>query len=393
MVVHRSLVEVGILAAVSGVEERLREFEHVVGVARFGAVALVDVTLCCRRGHEPFVHRVAADADGAVGGDVGPEVACGGGISRHRAVELSDALKADVLGHLRVGMTVVEERGRNRLHAAHHRGVAVFLGTVEIFGVVGEVIGIGQDFVHAAVLRVEHALHGVGVVFGHEIYGPVAHLEEHREGLVALTIYICVAQAGHHLVLHIEGHIAAGAVEFGGAAAVHIRPKCVVGIAADVALEALCVGVEFVLTILHDGEHVVHALLELRLRGGIVAGGISLREGREIVSAHMTVETEVAAAPVLEVGVERRPVGILSRVESGLTHEGCEQTVHVVGEQHVEVAAHSLAQRSFRERHLREFEVLGVELVFGLCRQREDQSQKRKEFLLHGIDVVYVNIK
>ena len=194
-------------------------------------------------------------------------------------------------------------------------------------------------------------------------------------------------------MLHIEGHIAACAVELGGAAAVHIRPKCVVGIAADVALEALRVAVELVLTILHDGEHVVHALLELRLRGGIVAGGISQREGREIVSAHVSVEPEVAAAPVLEVGVFCCPVGIIPRVESGLTHEGREQTVHVVGEQHVKVAVHGLTQRPIRERHLRELEVLGVEFVFGLCRQREDQSQKRKEFLLHGIDVVYVNIK
>ena len=45
VIVHRTLIEICILTVVSGIEERLREFQHVVGVAGFRSVAFVHVAL------------------------------------------------------------------------------------------------------------------------------------------------------------------------------------------------------------------------------------------------------------------------------------------------------------------------------------------------------------
>ena len=74
MVPRGLLVEVGILGITGTVGQHLAELQHVVRVARLGAVELVDVAVAVALRQEVLANRVAADADGAVLGHVGPEV-------------------------------------------------------------------------------------------------------------------------------------------------------------------------------------------------------------------------------------------------------------------------------------------------------------------------------
>ena len=267
-------------------------------------------------------------------------------------------------------MTVVQETGVNCLHTVHHHRVAVLFRSGKVFVFSGELIGIGQNLVNASVFRVENALHCRGIVLCYEIYRPVAHLQEHRAGLFVLTIYICVAQTGHHLVLHIQGHIAASTVECRR----HIRPQVVVGISSDVAVKTFRVAVERILTVFHHTDHIIHTFLQLSPDGIVVTCSIGQRKGREIVTAHMAVQTERTASPVVEVGMQGCPVLVNTAVEPGLTYERCQESVYVVGHQHLDVEIHRRLQRSLRECHLGKLEVFRIETVFTLGTQREHQS-------------------
>ena len=70
------LVEVGIAGIVCAVGHHLREFQHIVGIARLGAVEVVDILCRVSGSKEMFVHRVSTDADSAVLCYVCPEILC-----------------------------------------------------------------------------------------------------------------------------------------------------------------------------------------------------------------------------------------------------------------------------------------------------------------------------
>ena len=372
MVPHRLLVEVGIASIARAVEHHLRELQHVVRVARLGAVQLVDVSVGILSGQEVLVDRVAADADGAVRGHVLPEVLGRLEVVGGRGVFLPDALHADVLRHLRVGVFAVEEGRRERLHALEHRPVGVFLRCVEVFLVAEELVGVEHRLVHAAVLRVEHALH-VGVAqLRHYVDAPVGELAEQLAGHLALAVDVGIAQSGQNLVLHVEGHPSAVALVGLYVTLVEGRPVRVDGLSADESVESLGVLVELVLTVLHHLQHVVHALLQTGLQVGVVTGGIGQGQGRQIVAADVAAEVEAGVAPVGEVRVARGPLVVRRLLvrrlgQSGLAHVGRQQAVDVVFHEHLDVLVHGCLHRTVEQCHLLQVEVFGIEQALGRC--------------------------
>ncbi len=286
------LIEVGIASIVSAVGEHLRELEHIVGVATFGSVELVDVAVAGIGGEEMLVHAVAADAHGPVVCHVGPEVLGGLGVSRLGVAVLVDTFESDVLRHLGVGVPTVEKSRVDGLHAVEHGLVTVFLGGFQVFGVTKDGVSVGQHLVHASVLGVEHSLHGAVGQFGYDIDAPVAELAKHRSSLLAPRIEIGVTQASEHLVLTIEGHPAAMVAEGGDVARKHFLPIIIDRLPAEIAVQPFLVVIEGLLAVGENGEHVVKTFLELLLRRTVMAGGVGQRERAEVVAAHMAREVE-----------------------------------------------------------------------------------------------------
>ena len=150
----------------------------------------------------------------------------------------------------------------------------------------GEGVGIGQHLVHAAMLRVEHALHLLVGEAGGDVDGPVAEPEEQFLGLLVAAVDVGVAQSGIHLVQVVESDPCAGVgteVAFPEGApylvavghSAHVAPSpfrmvARVGIGAGLQL----------------ANHVFHPLLALLASGAGVEG-----QGGEVVSSHMSVES------------------------------------------------------------------------------------------------------
>ena len=313
-----------------------------------------------------FVHRVSANAHGAVLSHILPEVLCSHSIVGHSRILFADSFKANILGHLRVGMLAVEEGGVERLHAVEHGFVRELLGSLQIFLLAEELVGIEQALVHATVFGVEHGFHVGRREFGYHVHAPVGKLAKHLFGCLVLAIDPCIAQAGEYLVLTIEGHPTALALKLAERSAVECCPHIVDGLSANETIESLGVGIVSILTVFHHTHHIVHALLHLRLHGSIVVGCVCQGKCRKIVTTHMTVEIEAVVAPVHKRGVQLGVVvilvtGIGGGGESGLAHIGREQAVHIVLQEHLVVQEHRPLQGRVEQGNLAQFEMTGIE--------------------------------
>ena len=91
--------------------------------------------------------------------------------------EFADAFKSHHFGHLCVGMHIVETVLSLR-HGGKQSTVREACGSLEIFGVLGDGIGIGQYFVHAAMLIAQHLFHLCVVEIRCQVYSPVTETEE-----------------------------------------------------------------------------------------------------------------------------------------------------------------------------------------------------------------------
>ena len=369
VVPHRRLVEVGVLRIVRVVEEVFRELQHVVRVARLRTLHIINVQVAVLMALEMLADGVAADADGAVLCHIVPEVQHGVAIVGQRLVLLPSTFEADVLRHLRVGVLTVEEGRVERLHAVDHLAMAILLRSLEIFLVAEDLVGIHQRLVHAAMFRAQHLLHLLVADVAHQVHAPVGEPAEELLAHLAVGIEEGIPQTRQHLMLTIEGHPAARTAELRDVAGIEARPDVVQGLSADESLQTLRVVLVGILTVLHDGEAVVQLLLHLRLRAGIVRGGIGQGEGADVVSAHVSAQVEARiASPVREVGMLLLPSVILRRTvlrQSCLTDEGSHQPVGIVFQQQSVVRFHHGLHRTLEQRHLLEVEMLRID--FALC--------------------------
>ena len=159
VVVHRILVEVSIASRVCVIKQVLCQFQHIVCVTGLWTIQIAHIAVAAVLVQEVFVHRVTTDADRSVAHYILPEVLGSRLVGGRCGIELGNALESDVLRYLSVGMTVVQERRVERLHAVHHFRMAVFLGRRQVFLVAKQLVGISDGFVHASVLVAQHVLH------------------------------------------------------------------------------------------------------------------------------------------------------------------------------------------------------------------------------------------
>ena len=365
MVKHGHLVEVAILAMGTVGKEVFGELEHVVGVATLGTVSHGDVVVGIAVLHEMLIHTVATQGHGAVLYHIGPEVFGRTPVIVNCQLCIVNCLsllcqsdESDVLGYLRVGMLVAEEGGIDGLHIVHHCLVGVAVGCDEVFLFTGHLIGIGKHLVDAAMLGVEHILHlGIGEV-ADEVDAPVAHLEEALAPLLASGIEPSIAETSKHFMNDVERYVAAVLVELREVATVEACPHTVVGESANVAVESIGVVIEYGLALRHLLQGVVHALLQSGTHILILGGRIGQGECREVVTTHMSVEAEVARAPVGEVGVL-----FLPSLDTCLAEVGGEQAVYIVLQQQVVVEVEGRLEHAVGEGHLLKVEQVRVELA------------------------------
>ena len=215
--------------------------------------------------------------------------------------------------------------------------MAVLLGSVEVFLVAKNLVGIHQRLVHAAMLRAEHLLHQVVRDVAHHVDAPVAEPLEEFLGQGAACVEVSVAQACQYLVLAIERHPAARFAEFCDVASVESCPDVIQRLSADKALQPLRVVLVGILTVLHDVEAIIQLLFHLGLHIRIVRGCVGQGKRAHIVATYVTAEVKACiAAPVREVGVLLFPVVILRRAvlaQACLTDEWSHQSVCVILQQ------------------------------------------------------------
>ena len=120
-------------------------------------------------------------------------------LERIKGREFADTFEAHHLGHLRVGMHIVEI-----VYTLRHRGeqsaVRETHGHAEVFRFAGDGVGIGQHLVHAAVLVAQHSLHLLVAETCRQVDGPIAESEEELLRLLVATIEPRIAQACVHLM-------------------------------------------------------------------------------------------------------------------------------------------------------------------------------------------------
>ena len=202
VVEHCALVEVAIGSIRIGAVEKLCELEHIVGVARFRSVDVVDIVDAGLLGREMLATAIATDGKRTLLRDNLPEIlACV--VPFCVAAEFGNALKSDHLWYLCVGMHVVEAV-LMVLHRSEQLTVSETSGTVEIALVASHGIGIGNHLIHASVLISQHTFHLFVAQFRRDIDSPVAELQEELTGILVAAVEPCVAQSCIHLVKVVE---------------------------------------------------------------------------------------------------------------------------------------------------------------------------------------------
>ena len=284
-------------------------------------------------------------------------------------------------------MLAVKEGGVQALHAVEHRLVGVLLGSIEVFLVAKQLIGIQHRLVHAAMLGVKQGVHVAVADLRHDVHTPVGHLAEQLLGHVIVAVEVGIAQTGQYFVLHVEGHPATMTLVGLYVALIEGRPVAVDRLTADEAVEALRILVVLILTVLQHADHVVHALLQLRFHAGIVAGSVGQGQGREVMAAHMTAQVKRRVAPVREVRMLRQPLVVAAarvrgRCQTRLTYIRRQQSVNVILQQHLDILVHGRLHRAVKQCHLFQIEMFGIKLRlcrqhhgtrYGSCRKHESQ--------------------
>ena len=266
-------------------------------------------------------------------------------------------------------------------------------GCFEVFLVAEDRVGIGEDFIHTSLLRVEDALHLFGAEPADKCYGPVGHLAVHLLGRLVAGVEIGIAQSGHHLMLAVEGHPSANGIKSLGVALIEFPPHLVDGLPAEKAFHARLVVLVHVLAVFQNTEHVIEPRLQQGTARIVFAGGVGHGEGREIVAAHVSGEVKAVAAPVLEVGMKHQPIGVASGGEPGLTDEWREQTVCIVVEEHLNVEVHGALHGTVEQRDLAEVEMMGVELLLRqtFCRRGHQHGggESEQQRVFHDLSLVF----
>ena len=334
VVEQRPLVEVHRLRRWLPREDVARELEHVVGVARLGGGG-AEVLGGFLDGMEMLAVAVATNAIGTVQRHALPEEL------RHitellLARQLILARRAGDLGNLRVSVETVELvlTARQRVEAEL---VVERQRQLEVIGVAGNGVKVGERLIDAAMLVAERLLLLLMAELRDTQLQPVGHLHDNVERLLVAAVVVHVKQTGENLVERIVR-----------------RPDRLAGVHA--IEKRLRIGRQkaFVISLFRHRflalrqlrDDVVHLRLELRVAGA----GKHQRARRQIMPHAVAAQFALRIFPAtIRLGCSR---------QSGHDAERMQQPVGVEVEQILLVAQHRLTERPVEQSHFGEVERL-----------------------------------
>ena len=166
------LIEVGITSLGIAAVEALGQLQHIIGIARFRTIDIVDEVGACIFAWEMLTTTVTTESQRSLTGDDVPEV-CACGMVGLVAAEFTDTLKSHDFWHLGIGMHIVEAvlSLRHRCEQSTMRESACHF---QVFLLPCHGIGICEHLVHAPMLIVKHSLHLCISKGGCKVNGPVA---------------------------------------------------------------------------------------------------------------------------------------------------------------------------------------------------------------------------
>src|SRR5208282_2012816 len=262
MIVERPFIVVGVDRPGLAEKKLFSEAEHIVGVAGLRPLAMfqhaVEIGWCV----EVLGNTVAAKNNRSAAGNRIPEKTRAG-IGSSVAGKRGDALETGDLRDLRVGVQtgeavlLVHERAKNGLMAKPARKLEILL-------IAGDCIEVRQDFIHAAVLGVEHLLHLLVRETSNDAVTPIPQPEQYLAGLLIARDQPGVTKSGKSLVEIIPRHPFTS--EGFDAAAGHLCPE---GAAARDTADVPVAG--SLLAALQFGNHVIESATQFtrrRIRSG-----------------------------------------------------------------------------------------------------------------------------
>ena len=289
-------------------------FQHDVEIR--GRVEMLGNTVAAKNNRSPTGNRVPEKARAGVGFCV--------------AGKRGDPLETGDLRDLRIGVQtgeavlLIHERVKNGFMAKPARKLEILL-------IAGDCIEVRQDFIHAAVLSIEHLLHLLIRKTCDDAVTPVSQLEHHLAGLLIARDQPGVAQSGKSLVEVIPGHPFAS--EGFDVATRHLRPKCAA--ARDTANVTVAGSL---LAALQFGNHVIEPATQLALPR-IRSGGAHEGQRGEIMTGRVPVEA--SAFPIAVSGLMLR--------QAGFAEERRQQAVWIEVEQVNAVSRYPLRERTVQQ--------------------------------------------
>ena len=268
---------------------------------------------------------------------------------------LIHTLKTDDLGHLGVGVPVVQGGRLMLCHALQQPLVRKAARLLKIFGIARHGIGIGKHLVHAAILLLQRLLYLlVGEVL-HQCHAPIAEAQKHAACILSVGIEPGVTQSGKEFMDIIERHppfphhihLARGKTgeELPGTwHTAHIAVHQGVGTVLPCLLR-------LVNTVQAPAQPLCQPLFGRWLLARCPCDG----QGTDIVSAHMTVKS----GPVGK--------GFSALFYARLVLIGLHQSAGIIGKQHRVVELHGSEQGSLVEPYIRQGKQLRIECRLGIA--------------------------
>ena len=203
MIEERPLVEVGVMRIRTQREEPARELEHIIHVARLGRASVHEVVQLIRLA-EMFVFAMPTSGEAMMLYHAVPEEACSQDVLCIACV--SEAIRrANHFGNLSVAVLAVKDilvafkrfREGTMLKAAGQSQPA-FVACIGI--------QVGQCFVHAAKLGVQHELYLAFIELGKYLLCPLSYLDLYLERRAVTCIAVSIPQTSKRFMQNVPRH-------------------------------------------------------------------------------------------------------------------------------------------------------------------------------------------
>ena len=344
MVEHRSLVKIAIHAIVLHSVQILGKLQHIIRIARLRTIDIVDIVYAIFLSREVLTTTVSAQSQRTLTCHNFPEILAGI-VVLYIMSQLSDALIADNLRNLRIGMHIVKT-----ILAILHRSKQLFVGeaagTTQIFRIIGHGIGISKHFVHASMLVAEHFLHLFIAQITCYVHCPIAEPQKEFFCLFISAIEPCITKTCIHLVNIIERCPCSevrSEITFTESSPHLGTIRDTTDIVMAPGFMALIVGIKYQLEF---GYHIFHALAAFLIACSRIDG-----KSRQIMSAYMSVQS-------IPVGIRR-----FARLQACLLAVRGQHAVAIIFQEHLHVQVASMLQWSVQKGDVAQRELILIKFI------------------------------